>query len=99
MSWCPMAERDLAAQSAETGHEVSDISPRRVALVGLALAADRRDAAGFLRLVRSFLPRRKPRAAGAEPALLRARAGARAAPRGGAGRRIESASRRGGRGA
>ncbi len=34
-----MAERDLAAQSAETGHEVSDISPRRVALVGLALAA------------------------------------------------------------
>ena len=39
MNWCPMADRDLAARSAESGHEVSDISPLRVALTGLVLAA------------------------------------------------------------
>lgn len=33
-----MADRDLAAQSAESGHEVTDISPLRVALTGLVLA-------------------------------------------------------------
>ena len=33
-----MVDRDLAAPSAESGHEVSDINPKRVARVGLALA-------------------------------------------------------------
>jgi len=33
-----MVEQDLAAQSAGSGHEVSDINPKRVAMVGLALA-------------------------------------------------------------
>lgn len=34
-----MVDEDLAAQSAATGHEISDINPRRVALVALTLAA------------------------------------------------------------
>jgi len=34
-----MVDQDLAARSAESGHEISDISPLRVALTGLALAA------------------------------------------------------------
>ena len=33
-----MVEQDLTARSAESGHEVSDINPKRVALVGFALA-------------------------------------------------------------
>jgi len=33
-----MVDQDLAARSAESGHEISDISPLRVALTGLALA-------------------------------------------------------------
>jgi hypothetical protein len=33
-----MVDQDLSAQNAGTGHERSDIDPRRVALVGLALA-------------------------------------------------------------
>ena len=34
-----MVDQDLATHSAETGHEISDISPLRVALTGLVLAA------------------------------------------------------------
>ena len=33
-----MVDQDLTARSAESGHEVSDINPKRVAMVGLALA-------------------------------------------------------------
>jgi len=33
-----MGDQDLTARSAESGHEVSDINPKRVAMVGLALA-------------------------------------------------------------
>jgi len=33
-----MVDQDLAAPSAGSGHEVSDINPKRVAMVGLALA-------------------------------------------------------------
>lgn len=33
-----MVDQDLSAQNGGTGHETSDIDPRRVALVGLALA-------------------------------------------------------------
>ena len=33
-----MVDQDLMARSAESGHEVSDINPKRVAMVGLALA-------------------------------------------------------------
>ncbi len=33
-----MVEQDLTVRSAASGHEVSDINPKRVALVGLALA-------------------------------------------------------------
>jgi hypothetical protein len=33
-----MAEHNVSAQSVELGHEASDLNPRRVALIGLALA-------------------------------------------------------------
>jgi len=33
-----MVDQDLTARSAESGHEVGDINPKRVAMVGLALA-------------------------------------------------------------
>ena len=33
-----MVDQDLTARSAKSGHEVSDINPKRVAIVGLALA-------------------------------------------------------------
>jgi hypothetical protein len=33
-----MVDQDLAEPSAESGHEVSDINPKRVAMIGLALA-------------------------------------------------------------
>ena len=38
MVWYQMVEQDLTARSAASGHEVSDINPKRVALVGFALA-------------------------------------------------------------
>ena len=38
MGWCKMAERNLAAQSAGSGHELSDLPPARIALFGVALA-------------------------------------------------------------
>lgn len=34
-----MVDQELVAPSAESGHEVSDINPKRVAIVGLVLAA------------------------------------------------------------
>lgn len=38
MGWCKMAERNLAAQSAGSGHELRDLPPARIALFGVALA-------------------------------------------------------------
>jgi hypothetical protein len=38
MGWRKMAERNLAAQSAGSGHELRDLPPARIALFGVALA-------------------------------------------------------------